>query len=129
MTVTSKQMTERLSSAERKAVEKRAAELIATEMRLRELRQSFALTQERLAERMKVGQDTVSKIESQDKDMRISSVAKYLAALGGELELVARFPDRTVTLCDLTPMRRARRAKAPKAKRQAAASSSENPNR
>jgi transcriptional regulator with XRE-family HTH domain len=121
MTVSAKQMTERLSPAERKAVEKRAAELIAEEMRLRELRQSFALTQERLAERMKVGQETVSKIESQNKDMRVSSVAKYLAALGGELELVVRFPDRTVTLCDLTPVRRARRAKAAKAKRQAAA--------
>lgn len=121
MAVSAKQMLERLSPAERRAVEKRASELIAAEMRLRELRESFALTQERVAERMKVGQETISKIESQSKDMRVSSVAKYLAALGGELELVARFPDRTVTLCDLTPLRRARRAKAPKAKRVAVA--------
>jgi transcriptional regulator with XRE-family HTH domain len=121
MTIVAKQMMERLSPAERKAVEKRAAELIAEEMRLRELRASFALTQERLAERMKVGQETVSKIESQSKDMRVSSLAKYLAALGGELELVARFSDRTVTLRDLTPLRPARRAKSPKPKRAAVA--------
>ena len=63
MTVSAKQMKSRLTPAERKAVEKRAAALISEEMRLRELRASLALTQERLAERMKVGQETVSRIE------------------------------------------------------------------
>ena len=114
MTVTSKQMMARLTHAERKAVEKRAAELIAKEMRLRDVREAFALTQERMADRMNVGQETVSRIDAQTRDMRVSSIAKYLAALGGELELVARFPDRTVTLRDLAPIAKARRSRSPK---------------
>jgi transcriptional regulator with XRE-family HTH domain len=116
MTVSAKQMKSRLTPAERKAVEKRAAALISEEMRLRELRASLALTQERLAERMKVGQETVSRIESQSTDMRVSSIAKYVAGRGGELDLVARFPDRTVTLRDLRPLRRAQQRKATKTK-------------
>jgi len=116
MTVSAKQMKARLTPDERKAVEKRAAELISEEMRLRDLRTSLALTQERLAERMKVGQETISRIESQSRDMRVSSLAKYVAGLGGELELVARFPDRTVTLRDLSPLRTAQRGEATKTK-------------
>jgi transcriptional regulator with XRE-family HTH domain len=116
MTVSSKQMKSRLTPAERKAVERRAAVLISEEMRLRDLRASLALTQEKLAERMKVGQETVSRIESQSTDMRVSSLAKYVAGLGGELDLVARFPDRTVTLRDLKPVREAQRRKSTKTK-------------
>ena len=121
MTVSLKAMMDKLPAARRQAVEKRAADLVAQEMELRKLREAFALTQEKVAEAMHVGQETISRIEGQRKDLRLSTLRKYIAALGGDLELVARFPDRAVTLLDLTKVkapikRRANRSKAtPKA--------------
>ncbi len=103
MTVTKKKMIARLSPAEREAVAKRAAELIEDEMKLRSLREAFALTQEKMAARMGVGQETISRIEGEARDIRLSTLQKYVAALGGELELVARFPERTVRVLDPSP--------------------------
>ncbi len=105
MTVSAKKMMERLSPAERDAVAKRAAELIAEEMKLRSLREAFALTQEQVAARMGVGQETISRIEGAERDIRLSTLKKYVEALGGELELVARFPERTVRVVDPSPAR------------------------
>jgi predicted transcriptional regulator len=102
MTVSLKAMMDKLSPGRRQAVEQRAAALIAEEMALRKLREAFALTQENVAKSMSVGQETVSRIEGQQKDLRLSTLRKYIAALGGDLELVARFPDKSVKLLDLT---------------------------
>jgi transcriptional regulator with XRE-family HTH domain len=101
MTVSLKAMMDKLPPARRQAVEQRAAALIAEEMALRKLREAFALTQENVAKSMSVGQETVSRIERQQKDLRLSTLRKYIAALGGDLELVARFPDKSVKLLDL----------------------------
>jgi transcriptional regulator with XRE-family HTH domain len=114
-TVSHKEMVSRLPAAERAAVQKRAAELIAHEMALRKLREAFAMTQESVAEAMQVGQEAVSRIEGQQRDLRLSTLRNYIAALGGDLELVARFPDRSVTLVDLSPVKPPVRRKARKA--------------
>lgn len=54
--------------------------------RLRELREQLGLTQEQLAQRIGVGQRQVSKIENGDLDSaRISTVRKYVEAVGGDL--------------------------------------------
>ena len=50
-------------------------------------------TQEELAASLGVGQDTVSRIE-QRSDVLLSTLRRYVEAMGGELELVARFPNR-----------------------------------
>lgn len=42
---------------------------------------------------MKVGQDTVSRYE-QRTDMMLSTLERYVSAMGGTLTLVAEFPDR-----------------------------------
>jgi transcriptional regulator with XRE-family HTH domain len=105
MTVSLKAMMDKLPAHRRQAVEKRAAVLVTQEMELRKLREAFALTQEKVAEAMQVGQETISRIEGQRKDLRLSTLQKYVAALGGDLELVARFPDRAITLVDLTTLK------------------------
>ena len=121
MTVSLKTMMNKLPPDRRQAVEQRAAVLVAQEMALRNLRETFALTQENVAKTMQVGQETVSRIEGQRKDMRLSTLRKYIAALGGDLELVARFPGRSVTLVNLAPValpikrRKAKNKPAPKA--------------
>jgi transcriptional regulator with XRE-family HTH domain len=103
MTVSLKDMMERRPADERRLIEKRAKELIAEEMTLRKLRKEFQLTQERVAERMRVEQETVSRIEQQRTDLKLSTLKKYINALGGDLQLVANFPDLPpVTLRDLS---------------------------
>ena len=82
-----------LSSARRKKVEARAAQLIAEEMTLQELRRARKLTQVRVAKELGIGQDGVSKLEKR-ADLMISTLRKTVEAMGGSLYLVAEFPDR-----------------------------------
>jgi transcriptional regulator with XRE-family HTH domain len=82
-----------LSPARRKKVEARAAQLIAEEMTLQELRRARKLTQVRMAKKLGIGQDGVSKLE-QRADLMISTLRKTVEAMGGRLSLVAEFPDR-----------------------------------
>ena len=89
-------------SAERYArVEARAKQLIAEEMTLRDLRKARALTQAKLAKTLGIGQEHVSRLE-QKSDMLLSTLASYVRAMGGDLRLLAEFPDRpAVALANL----------------------------
>ena len=82
-----------LSPARRKKVAARAAQLIAEEMTLQELRRARKLTQVRMAKELGIGQDGVSKLEKR-ADLMISTLRKTVEAMGGSLSLVAEFPDR-----------------------------------
>ena len=82
-----------LRPAQRKKVEARAAELMAEEMTLRELRKARKLTQIRLAKTLKINQDSVSRLEKRS-DLLLSTLRKAVEAMGGTLSLVAEFPDR-----------------------------------
>jgi transcriptional regulator with XRE-family HTH domain len=82
-----------LTPARRKKIASRAAELIAEEMSLRDLRQALKLTQERMAEALGIGQDGVSRLEKRS-DLLISTLRSYVQAMGGSLSIVAEFPDR-----------------------------------
>lgn len=83
----------KLSPPLRKKVEARAAELIAEEMTLRELRKARKLTQVRVAKALGVTQDSVSRLEKRS-DLLLSTLRKTVEAMGGSLSLVAEFPDR-----------------------------------
>ena len=71
---------ERLSAAQRKKVEVRAAQLIAEEMTLREIRKARKLTQQKIAKSLRIGQEGVSKIE-QRSDLLISTLRGYVEAM------------------------------------------------
>jgi DNA-binding transcriptional regulator YiaG len=86
-------IVKKLSPARRKRIEARAAQLVAEEMSLRELRRAHKLTQERVAETLGIGQDQVSRLE-QRSDLLISTLRGYVEAMGGRLTLVAEFPKR-----------------------------------
>ncbi|PKQ01534.1 MAG: transcriptional regulator [Alphaproteobacteria bacterium HGW-Alphaproteobacteria-12] len=88
-----KEMMEKLPADRREAVEARAASLIAEEMSLRDLRKAMKQTQSSIARKLDIGQEGVSRIE-QRADLLLSTARSYVEALGGELELVARFPGR-----------------------------------
>ena len=83
----------RLSPAQRSKVEARAAELVAEEMTLRELRVARKLTQVRMAKALGITQDSVSRLEKRS-DLLLSTLRKTVKAMGGNLSLVAEFPDR-----------------------------------
>src|SRR2546426_862155 len=98
---------------QRARVEARAQELIEEELTLRDLRQAQHLTQERMAELLGVEQENVSRLERR-ADLLLSTLASYVAAMGGKLRLIAEFPNRkpvAVALGDLseTPPVKARR--------------------
>jgi transcriptional regulator with XRE-family HTH domain len=65
------------------------------EMPLQELRQAHQMSQEHLAELLSTKQANVSRIERRT-DMYISTLRSYIVAMGGKLDIVARFPDGEV---------------------------------
>ncbi len=89
-------------SDERKARIEEGGNLLLMEYDLvSKLRQDRELTQKELADILEVRQSAVSKLEHQD-DVLIQTLARYVRALGGELEIRAKFPDREVTLRQFT---------------------------
>lgn len=94
-----------LSAARRKKIEARAAELIAEDMSLRDLREALTLTQKRVAETLGIGQDSVSRLEKRS-DLLLSTLRSYIEAMGGSLSLIAEFPNREpVSLSGLRAMK------------------------
>lgn len=71
------------------------AEAMLVEMQLQELRKARHVTQVEVAKAMHVEQAAVSKLERRD-DMYVSTLREYVKALGGELKLVASFPDADI---------------------------------
>jgi len=82
-----------LPIARRRAIEKRAAELIAEEMTLQELRRAREITQVKMAKKLGIAQKQISEIEKRT-DMHISTLRRSIEAMGGKLSLIAEFPDR-----------------------------------
>ena len=72
----------KLSPVKHKKTEARAAELIAEEMTLRELRHARKLTQVRVAKKLGITQDSVSRIEKRS-DLLLSTLRKTVEAMGG----------------------------------------------
>ena len=73
------------------------AEAMLLEMQLQELRKARMVTQVEVAKAMNVEQAAISKLERRE-DMYLSTLREYVRALGGELKLVASFPDADIQL-------------------------------
>ena len=82
------------SSTDPAVVDPSAKCAIGEELSLRELRTALGLTQTELARRLRKGQELVSRIE-QRQDLLLSTLRTYISSLGGELELICRFADRS----------------------------------
>lgn len=94
-----------LSKPRRRRVEARAAELIAEEMSLRDLRRAHDLTQQRIGDSLGIGQEGVSRLEKR-ADLLLSTLRGYVEAMGGHLQIVATFPDRPpIVLSGLSSMK------------------------
>ena len=82
-----------LAPERRARIEARTQELLTQEMSLRELRQALEQTQASLAERLGVNQENISRLE-QRSDLLLSTLSRYVGALGGKLSIVVEYPDR-----------------------------------
>jgi len=89
-------LIEAMPAARRQRIRRRADELLA-ELPLQELRRARQLSQEELAETLGVNQATVSKLERRT-DMYISTLRRFVEAMGGELEITARFREGSVRI-------------------------------
>lgn len=88
-----KKKLEQLPSSRREKIQKRTADLVAEEMTLQELRRAHKSTQEKIAQILNIDQANVSRLEKRS-DLMLSTLRSYVRAMGGELELVAKFPNR-----------------------------------
>jgi DNA-binding XRE family transcriptional regulator len=73
------------------------AQTMLAEMPLNELRQARGLSQKMLADVLHVQQPSIAKLEKRT-DMYISTLRSHIEAMGGELEVVAKFPDGSIKI-------------------------------
>ena len=105
-----KNLVDRMPPRSRERIGQRTVEL-SREMALRELRQAMELTQQQIAGTLQMNQAAVSKLEHQS-DMYISTLRRFLSAMGGELRIVASFPGGDVTITQFEKLRPGETAKA-----------------
>jgi hypothetical protein len=94
---------ERLARVVQEAAALRAQMTLVEELReqmtLEETRKARSLSQEDVAASLGVGQPAVAKFEKR-ADMHVSTLRRYIEALGGTLEITARFGDASVVIGD-----------------------------
>lgn len=71
------------------------------EMIFGDIRSSRGMSQEMLAKALHIKQPNVAKLEKR-ADMRISTLRSAIEAMGGALDIVARFPDGAVKITNLS---------------------------
>lgn len=80
-----------LDSEEQASIKAETAARIESYKELLQFRKQLGLTQRDLADRMHVTQESISRLERR-KDMHISTLRRYVEALGGRLEIHVSFP-------------------------------------
>jgi DNA-binding transcriptional regulator YiaG len=80
-----------------KAKAEAEAQRLGEEMDLSEVRRALKLSQEEIGQTLQINQGSVAKIEKR-ADMYVSTLRRFIEAMGGELEIVARFADHAVKI-------------------------------
>ena len=82
------------------------AQTMLAEMPLNELRQARGLSQKMLAQVLHLQQPSIAKLEKRT-DMYLSTLRSHIEAMGGELDVLARFPDGTVKISNFSDLGKA----------------------
>lgn len=98
-----KKLTKGISPERRARIEARKVKL-REEMELHELRKAVGASQEELATTLGVNQPAIAKLERR-RDIRISSLRHLVEAMGGSLEITARFPQGSVKITNYTEIK------------------------
>jgi DNA-binding XRE family transcriptional regulator len=88
-------------SPERRAKIARKVKEALADMPLNELRNARGLSQQMLADALHIQQPAIAKLEKR-ADMYISTLRSHIKAMGGELEVIARFPDGDVRISNFS---------------------------
>jgi len=88
-------------SPDRQARIEEKVRTLQQEMALAELRQARAHSQADLVKRLKVNQPAIAKMERRT-DMYVSNLRRFIEGVGGTLEIVAHFPDGSVTITNFS---------------------------
>jgi transcriptional regulator with XRE-family HTH domain len=96
------ELANRTMSPQLRARAGRRTREIVLDMLLREVRTQAGKSQTQLAQLLRIKQPTLSKLEGQ-KDMQISTLQKIISALGGEVEIIAHFPNAQIRLSQFHP--------------------------
>lgn len=83
--------------ADRQQAINNKSKILSQSIELAKLRKTKQLKQTELAAIMGVSQASISKVES-GKDIQLSTLQNYVRALGGEVSIIAKLPNHTVTL-------------------------------
>ena len=94
------ELTKDFTPERRSRIDAMKAELLA-DMPLHELRRARALSQRDLAERLKVNQPAIAKLERR-ADVYVSSLRSYIEAVGGKLKIIAEFPEGEVAITNFS---------------------------
>jgi transcriptional regulator with XRE-family HTH domain len=98
-------LVKRVTTKKTQAKAARRAQELLGELLLSEVRQLTGKSQQEVADALGMKQPSLSKLEKQG-DMQISTLRKIIKALGGELEVLARFPKGTVKIDQFDPSHR-----------------------
>jgi len=90
----------KMSLERREKIDQKVKAVLA-EMPLNELRNARGLSQKMLAEALHIQQPAIAKLEKRT-DMYISTLRSHIKAMGGELEVIARFPDGDVSITNFS---------------------------
>ena len=90
------ELRSRMSPESRARAEARALAML-NEMPLAELRRARGLSQKALAELLDVQQPSIARLEKRT-DMYLSTLRSHIEAMGGRLEVIARFPEGAVKI-------------------------------
>ena len=89
-----------MSQSARESAATKAQAMLA-EMPLHELRKARGLSQKMLADELKVQQPAIARLERRT-DMYLSTLRNHIEAMGGELEVIARFPEGVVKITNFS---------------------------
>jgi ribosome-binding protein aMBF1 (putative translation factor) len=94
------ELEEKMSPESRSRVDQAVQEALK-ELPLDELRNARGLSQKMLAEALGIQQPAVAKMEKR-ADMYISTLRSHIEAMGGQLEITARFPEGSVKISNFS---------------------------
>jgi transcriptional regulator with XRE-family HTH domain len=92
------ELTKQTMTPESIARSRKAAMKEIAAMELTELRDTLKITQANLAQRMKVSQAAISKLERRNRNIHVDQLRSIVSAMGGNLIIIADFEDRKVEL-------------------------------
>ena len=95
-----RELIEKMPTDRQQRIEQRTSQLMA-EMPLQELRKALQLTQQQVAASLSMNQAAVSKMEGQT-DMYVSTLKRFIEAMGGDLRIIAHFPQGDVEINQFT---------------------------